>query len=103
MKNRCSAELVRELKPWTIAALITVLTTGTLLCMSEATKCWGNPAFRNKMLFLILALVFQFTGLRIIGQAEEGRFSPFVRKATGLVAVILWFSVAAAGRAIAFY
>lgn len=55
------------------------------------------------MLFLLLALTFQFTVLRKVSRAEEGRFTPLVGKVTAIVAVALWFSVGAAGRAIAFY
>ena len=80
-----------------------VLSTGVLLFMSEATKCWGNVAFRYKMLFLFLALLFQFTGLRKVVRAGELRFPPLTRKLTASVAVFLWFGVAIAGRAIAFF
>jgi hypothetical protein len=97
------AAIARELMPWSIGGLALTLLTGTLLFTSEATKCWGNIAFRYKMLFLFLALLFQFTGLQRVARAEEQRFSPLVRKVTAFVAVFLWFGVAIAGRAIAFF
>lgn len=103
LPNKTVADLSREFTPWSIGALALVLSTGVLLLMSEATKCWGNPAFKNKMLFFFLALTFQFTVLRIVTRSEETRFSPVARKITAVVAVVLWFSVGAAGRAIAFY
>jgi len=86
-----------------LGGLTLVLSTGVILFISEATKCWGNIAFRYKMLFLFLALLFQFTGLQIVTRADERRFSAGARKVTALVAVFLWFGVAIAGRAIAFF
>lgn len=103
LQSKPARDLARELAPWSYAALFTVLGTGILLFVSEAVKCWRNPAFRYKMLFLFLALVFQFTVLRVLSRAEEGRFPRLTRGLTGIVAVCLWFGVAAAGRAIAFF
>jgi hypothetical protein len=103
LKGKDVASIARELMPVSIGGLTLVLLTGTILFISEATKCWGNIAFRYKMLFLFLALLFQFTGLRIITRAGEHRFSPIARKLTAFVAVFLWFGVAIAGRAIAFF
>ena len=103
LQKKSVASIAREVKPLSIGALGVTLLTGTLLFTSEATKCWGNIAFRYKMLFLFLALLFQFTGLQKVARADEQRFSPLTRKATAFVAVFLWFGVAVAGRAIAFF
>jgi len=102
--TRKSVESVaREVMPLSTGALGLTLLTGTLLFTSEATKCWGNIAFRYKMLFLFLSLLFQFTALQKVTRDEERSFSPWIRKTTALVAVFLWFGVAVAGRAIAFF
>jgi hypothetical protein len=103
LRGKSVASIAREVMPFSIVGLTVTLLTGTLLFTSEATKCWGNIAFRYKMLFLFLALLFQFTGLQKVARADEQRFSPLVRKATAFVAVFLWFGVAVAGRAIAFF
>ena len=103
LQRKNVAAIARELMPISIGGLTLVLLTGTILFISEATKCWGNIAFRYKMLFLFLALLFQFTGLRKITHADERRFTPAARKITAFVAVFLWFGVAIAGRAIAFF
>lgn len=103
LQKKSVASIARELKPLSIGALGVTLLTGTLLFTSEATKCWGNIAFRYKMLFLFLALLFQFTGLQKVARAEDWRFSPLTRKVTAFVAIFLWFGVAIAGRAIAFF
>jgi hypothetical protein len=103
LQRKDVAAIARELMPLSIGGLTLVLSTGTILFISEATKCWGNVAFRYKMLFLFLALLFQFTGLQKITRADEHRFPPVARKITALVSVFLWFGVAIAGRAIAFF
>ena len=103
LQGKSVAGTARELMPWSIAGLTITVFTGTLLFTSEATKCWGNVAFRYKMLFLFLALLFQFAGLQRVARADEQRFHPLASKATALVTVFLWFGVATAGRAIAFF
>jgi len=103
LQKKSVASIAREVKPLSIGALGVTLLTGTLLFTSEATKCWGNIAFRYKMLFLFLALLFQFTGLQKVARAEDQRFSPLTRFVTAFVAIFLWFGVAVAGRAIAFF
>ena len=103
LQRKSVAGLARELMPLSMGGLTLTILTGTLLFTSEATKCWGNVAFRYKMLFLFLALLFQFTGLQKVARGDEQRFSPLARKITALVAVFLWFGVAIAGRAIAFF
>jgi len=103
LQKKSVASIARELMSLSIGALVVTLLTGTLLFTSEATKCWANIAFRYKMLFLFLALLFQFTGLRKVVRAEDQRFSPLTRKVAAFVAIFLWLGVAVAGRAIAFF
>lgn len=103
LHGKSVAGIARELMPLSIGGLTLSVLTGTLLFTSEATKCWGNIAFRYKMLFLFLALLFQFTVLRRVTQSDERRFSPLIQKSTALVSLFLWFGVAIAGRAIAFF
>lgn len=102
-RTKKTADITRQLSPFSTTGLTLVLVTGLLLFVSEATKCWGNVAFQYKMAFLLTALLFQFTAFRIVSQSEEERFSPLARKTTAVICVLLWFGVAAAGRAIAFF
>lgn len=78
-----------------------MLTSGFLLFLSEAMKCYGNTSFRWKMLFLFSALLFQFTIYnRVV--ASEGKSAPIGGKIAAAVALCLWFGVGLAGRAIGF-
>ena len=81
LQRKSVADIARELRPLSLGGLALALSTGTILFISEATKCWGNIAFQYKMLFLFLALLFQFTGLQKVARADEQRFSPLSRKA----------------------
>ena len=103
LQRKTVAGVAREMMPWSMGGLILTVFTGTLLFMSETTKCWGNIAFRYKTLFFFLAISFQFTGLQIVTRGDEKRFSPLARKITALIAVFLWFGVAIAGRAVFFF
>jgi hypothetical protein len=103
LKEKGVAETTKALMPWSTGGLSLTLVTGALLFTSETTKCWGNIAFRYKALFLLLALPFQFTALRIVSRADRQGLPPMVRKLTGLIAVFLWFGVAVFGRAIFFF
>ena len=48
--------LARHLLPWSLAALLLIVPTGTLMFSSEAIELAGNPAFLIKMTLLSLAL-----------------------------------------------
>jgi len=78
-----------------------MLTSGILLFLSEAMKCYGNTSFRVKMLFLFAALLFQFTIYNRTVK-NEGASAPVGGKIAAGVALCLWFGVGLAGRAIGF-
>src|SRR5579864_6738239 len=75
LRGKSVPGLARELMPLSLGGLTLTLLTGTLLFTSEATKCWGNIAFRYKMLFLFLALLFQ---LPVSKESPEPTNSAFI-------------------------
>jgi len=95
------SEVASALRPWNRWSLAVMLTSGILLFLSEATKCYGNISFRVKMLFLFFALLFQFT-IYNRTVASEGKSAPGAGKVAAVVAICLWFGVGLAGRAIGF-
>jgi hypothetical protein len=100
-KTQPISEVASALRPWNRWSLAVMLTSGLLLFVSEAMKCYGNTSFRVKMLFLFLALLFQFTVYnRVV--ASEGKSAPAGGKIAAAVALCLWFGVGLAGRAIGF-
>ena len=101
-RSRKLAELARDTVNFRMAGLALMLVSGSLIFTGGAVSYFDGQWFRRKMMFLIAALVFNFTLFRRVTTAEEGRYSLLVSRLTGLVTLVLWFSVAVAGRAIAF-
>jgi hypothetical protein len=95
------ADVATALRPWNRWSLAVMLTTGVLLFLSEAMKCYGNTSFRVKMFFLFFALLFQFSIYNRIVK-KEGASAPVGGKIAAAVALCLWFGVGLAGRAIGF-
>jgi hypothetical protein len=100
-KDQPISEVATALRPWNRWSLAVMLTSGILLFLSEAMKCYGNTSFRIKMLFLFFALLFQFTIYNRLVKNESGS-APMGGKIAAAVALCLWFGVGLAGRAIGF-
>jgi hypothetical protein len=100
-KTQPISEVANALRPWNRWSLAVMLTSGLLLFLSEAMKCYSNTSFRIKMLFLFFALLFQFT-IYNRAVASEGKVAPAGGKVAAAVALCLWFGVGLAGRAIGF-
>ncbi|HTT25234.1 MAG TPA: DUF6644 family protein [Candidatus Sulfotelmatobacter sp.] len=100
--SQVAARMIRF--AWTGFALQVI--TGLLLFSSEAVKIYGNPAFRLKMLLLLLAglqaLVFQTVVSGKLAEWEERPSMPVAAKLMGLVSILLWLGVMTAGRFIGF-
>lgn len=100
------SELGRRWLPWAWAGFATQVMTGFLLFSSEASKCYANPAFRFKMLLLLLsgvnALLFHCTTYRNVAIWDDRAGLPIGAKLAGGVSILLWFGIVAAGRFIGF-
>ncbi len=79
------------------------LFSGFMIFTGGAAGYFPGEWFRNKMMLLVLALTFHFTLFRAVIHANEGRFNPIINKMTGVLTLVLWFSVGIAGRWIAFF
>ena len=97
------ATLARSARPWLWGSLALTLSSGVLLFLSEALKCYENPAFWLKLTLLAAALLF--AGL------VRGRFTRDIGSArlrlgarlAGATSLALWVGVAIAGRGIGFW
>lgn len=102
LRRQQVACIARQLAPWTLSSLAVMVLTGIPMFLSEAIKMGRNESFFWKMLLLIGALAVYFTlhwKITIRQPAEEGGFA----KLTACLSLLLWFGVALAGRAIAFF
>lgn len=97
------ASLARSARPWLWTSLALTIGSGVLLFLSEALKCYENPAFWLKVVLLIAALLFAgLVRVRFTRDAGVGPVRLGARLA-GAVSVALWTGVAAAGRGIGFW
>jgi len=98
--------LAARLLPWTWAGFAVQVVTGVVLFASEAVKIYGNPAFRLKLLLILLAgvqaLIFQRTAYRNVATWDESSTTPAGAKVSGAISILLWLGVVAAGRFIGF-
>jgi hypothetical protein len=102
LRRQPVALLARDAQPWLIGGLIVMLSSGILLFLAEAIKCYYSPAFAVKMTSLFLALVFTFTARRKVTLTDESRMNPWLSKLVAVVSVTLWTGVGIGGRWIGF-
>ena len=95
----------QRLLPWAWGAFALQVVTGTLLFSSEAVKVYLNPAFRVKMLLIVVAgaqaLIFHRTVYARVANWDDDS-SPLGAKLMGCVSILLWLGIVAAGRFIGF-
>lgn len=97
------SQVAADAGPWFAGSLAVMVSTGIPLFMTEAVKCFYNGAFWFKMIALALAVLFTFGVQRRMMRVDRSA-APSVRfRLVGGLSLLLWFSVAAAGRAIGFY
>jgi hypothetical protein len=98
--------LMKRLLPWSWAAFVVMVLTGSGLFISDPLRFFYNPSFRIKMLLIVLAglnaLFFQVTAFRSLEKWDSSADTPWGAKIAGLCSLVLWFGIVAAGRWIAF-
>jgi hypothetical protein len=97
-----SRETRHDVTRVTIAGIAIIVASGSLIFTGGAEAYYVGYWFRLKMCLLAAALLFHFTVHRTVLN-DSGRFSMVTRRLTGVASLLLWFSVACAGRAIAFF
>ncbi len=94
-------QTVRDARPWFAGALIVMLLTGWALFTSEAIKCYYNTSFWVKMTTLPFAIVVTLL-IRDRIALRAGTNVDATTKVVGMASIMLWLTVAAAGRWIGF-
>ena len=97
LTRQSASEISASIRPWLIGALVTMLTTGLLMFLAEAVKLYYNTSFWVKVVSLPLALLFTFTVKQRTANKNKSGTTARAR-AVGAVSILLWFTVAAAGR-----
>ncbi len=100
------SKLAKRFLPWAWAGFLIQVTTGLLLFSSEATKMYGNIGFDIKMLLIavagINAIVFHSIAYQSVGKWDNDPVAPLGARVAGLLSILLWFGIVAAGRWIAY-
>jgi hypothetical protein len=97
LRGQSVPQLAKDLAPWIWAGIIVQLTTGPYLFSSDPGEYLQVPAFRNKMLFLVLALLFHFTVIRKATAPTEASAPLGWHKLAALVSLGLWLCVLLGG------
>ncbi|MEO8039331.1 MAG: hypothetical protein ABI794_11210 [Betaproteobacteria bacterium] len=97
-------DLARVLLPWPLVGLLIAVPAGLVLFASESTALLTNPAFRLKLLLLTLAasnaIALHASG--VLRGLQDGVPAPLRPKLHAALSVLLWISVVACGRMIAY-
>lgn len=96
------AEIIRPLKNLMLVGFTLMFSSGILLFWSEAAKCYKSPAFRFKMVFLLLAglnaLFFETTIGRHSIAWDPATVLPKRARIAGWTSLICWIAVVSFGR-----
>jgi len=97
LRSQPVSRLAKELSPWIWIGIICQLTTGPYLFSGDPHEYVQIAAFRNKMLFLLLALIFHFTVIRSATAPSADSEPLGWRRPAAFVSLGLWFCVLLAG------
>jgi hypothetical protein len=100
------SDVVSRIVPWTVSGFVLMFVTGALLFAAEAVKLYSSPAFRIKLVLLILAglnaIIFHMTVYRSAAEWNQTAETPARARIAGLLSLMFWIGIIAAGRAIAY-
>ena len=100
VRERPVAQVARDAQPWLVGSLLGLLITGVPMIMGNGEKYYYSDFFWQKMVVLVLGVVFTFTIRQRIALADEARVGPFWGKSVGIVSIVVWVFVAVWGRLI---
>ena len=90
-----------------VVGFCSAVVSGLLMTSSESLKNYHNPAFRLKMLLILLAAfnfwLFHASSYKRVADWDTAPVSPLPARLAGMFSILLWFGIVAAGRFIAFY
>jgi hypothetical protein len=95
-----------HLLPWVWTGFVLAVLSGLALFSGFATDYWVNTAFRIKLILMALAgvnaAIFHFRVYNGVAAWDENMPSPAAARFFAIASIVLWFSVVAAGRLIAY-
>lgn len=99
-------ESIKHFILWARIGFLVVLPSGLILFMVNAVSLAFNPAFRFKLILIFLAglnaFVFHTFTVNTVSKWNINKMPPVKARIAGLLSILLWFSVIACGRLIAY-
>jgi hypothetical protein len=106
MRRDRVSEVFNQLRPWSTAGFTVMVLTGSLLFASRAADAYASIYFRIKVGLLMLGalniVIFHTTIDRHRQHWDTAATPPLRARLAGLLSLILWFSIIAAGRIMAY-
>jgi hypothetical protein len=99
MRRQAVRDLAKDFAPWTLAGLVSIFLTGPMLFSSDPDMYYMNRPFQFKMVFLIAAIIFNYTVHRKMVRAGKETVSS---KSVACVSLALWAGVIGGGIFIGF-
>jgi hypothetical protein len=98
--------LARHLLPWSVAALLIIVPTGLLMFSAHAGDFLNNRAFQLKMALLLTAgmnaAIFHTGPFQSAATWDTNATAPLGARISVALSLVLWFSVIACGRLLAY-
>ena len=106
MRSEPVSAVFAQLRPWILAGFVVMFITGGLLFAARATEAFNSIYFRTKLALLVLGAVnvaiFHGTIDRRRDEWDRAARPPLPARVAGLVSLVLWFAIIAAGRVMAY-
>lgn len=97
--DRPAQQVVRRLRPFAVALLLLIATTGSVLFVAEAVAIVANPVFQFKVALILLALANVIVNEWVLRTRGDGAS---LARLTAFMSLLAWLGVAALGRLIAY-
>lgn len=90
LRKYSAAQLLKATSLWTLIGLVVVITSGLVIATTDPLAYYYNPAFRYKMLMLLVAIVYNYTIHRKVAMSQA---PAAVNVLVGGVSLAMWVSV----------
>ena len=100
-------KLAAHVLPWSLASFALIVPSGLAMFVAHAGDLMGNPVFAVKISLILLAGanagLFHAGVFRSAGQWDVDVMPPLTARAAAAVSLLLWISVIACGRLLAYF
>ena len=98
--------IMEQFVPWSLPGFAGMFVTGVLLFIAQAEKAYQNTFFRFKLALLVLAglnaLFYQIKFYPRMAEWDKSGIVPWGARVSGALSLIIWASVIALGRTMAY-